>query len=45
MLTGIQPAVAQTLVGIGVDLTGFATLRNLQAGLRACLREMQQGGG
>ncbi|HEY3450584.1 MAG TPA: STAS domain-containing protein [Myxococcales bacterium] len=42
MLTGIQPAVAQTLVEVGVELQGFKTLRNLQAGLRACLREMQE---
>lgn len=42
VLTGIQPAVAQTLVEVGVELGGFKTLRNLQAGLRACLREMQE---
>ena len=42
ILTGIQPAVAQTLVEVGVDLAGFKTLRNLQAGLRACLRELQE---
>ncbi len=37
-LTGIQPAVAQTLVEIGVDLTSLKTLRNLQEGLKECLR-------
>ena len=42
VLTGIQPAVAQTLVEVGVELQGFKTLRNLQAGLRACLREIQE---
>ncbi|MGC4122527.1 MAG: STAS domain-containing protein [Myxococcales bacterium] len=42
VLTGIQPAVAQTLVEVGVELQGFKTLRNLQAGLRACLRDLQE---
>ncbi len=37
-LTGIQPAVAQTLVEIGVDLSSIRTLRNLQEGLKECLR-------
>jgi rsbT co-antagonist protein RsbR len=37
-LTGIQPAVAQTLVEIGVDLSSLKTLRNLQEGLKECLR-------
>lgn len=39
-LTGIRPAVAQTLVEIGVDLSRVVTLRNLQEGLRECLRRM-----
>ncbi len=39
-LTGIQPAVAQTLVEIGVDLSSIYTLRNLQEGLKECLRVM-----
>lgn len=42
ILTGIRPAVAQTLVEIGVDLSEIKTLRNLQAGLRECLRDMEQ---
>ncbi len=41
-LTGIQPAVAQTLVEIGVDLTSLKTLRNLQEGLKECLRSGAQ---
>ena len=40
LLTGIQPAVAQTLVDIGIDLSSVTTLRNLQDGLRECLRRM-----
>lgn len=39
-LTGIQPAVAQTLVEIGVDLSSIRTLRNLQEGLKECLLVM-----
>ncbi|MCD6498668.1 MAG: STAS domain-containing protein [Deltaproteobacteria bacterium] len=38
MLTGIRPAVAQTLADLGVDLSSITTLRNLHAGLRECLR-------
>lgn len=38
VLTGIRPAVAQTLVDIGMDLTAISTLRNLRAGLRECLK-------
>lgn len=38
VLTGIRPAVAQTLVEIGVDLSKVLTLRNLQDGLRECVR-------
>lgn len=39
VMTGIRPAVAQTLVELGVDLASINTLRNLQEGLRFCLRE------
>lgn len=39
VMTGIRPAVAQTLVELGVDLSSITTLRNLQEGLRFCLRE------
>jgi anti-anti-sigma regulatory factor len=44
ILTGIRPAVAQTLVEIGVDLSSIITLRTLQDGLRECLRQMGQTG-
>ncbi|HYF63105.1 MAG TPA: STAS domain-containing protein [Herpetosiphonaceae bacterium] len=33
VLTGIRPEVAQTLVGLGVDLTGITTMSNLQSGI------------
>lgn len=41
VLTGIRPAVAQTLVELGVDLTTFETLANLKAGLKECLQKMK----
>lgn len=43
VLTGIRPAVAQTLVEIGVDLSGIMTLRTLRDGLRACITLMEKG--
>ncbi len=41
ILTGIRPAVAQTLIEIGVDMSSFTTLRNMQEGLTECLRRMR----
>jgi len=38
MLTGIRPEVAQTLVGLGVDLQGIVTHNSLQSGIAAVLR-------
>ena len=42
LLTGIRPAVAQTLVEIGVDLSSVTTERNLKEALRGCLRIRRQ---
>jgi rsbT co-antagonist protein RsbR len=39
MLTGIQPQIAQTLVHLGVDLSGIITHGSLQAGIAAALGE------
>jgi len=39
-VSGIRPAVAQTLVEIGVDLSAVTTVSTLQDGLRECLRRM-----
>ena len=39
ILSGINPAIAQTLTHIGVDLTGIQTLRNLRDALQLYLRE------
>jgi rsbT co-antagonist protein RsbR len=33
VLTGVRPEVAQTLVGLGVDLSGIVTLGTLQDGI------------
>jgi rsbT co-antagonist protein RsbR len=37
LLTGLRPAVAQTLVQLNVDLREVRTLRNLKHGLRHCI--------
>nr|WP_255216473.1 XylR N-terminal domain-containing protein [Pseudenhygromyxa sp. WMMC2535] len=38
VLTGLSPAIAQTLVQLGATLQGVRTLRNLKEGLEDCLR-------
>jgi len=38
VLTGIRPEVAQTLVGLGLDLRGIVTRSTLQAGIVYGLR-------
>lgn len=42
VLTGIRPAVAQTLVQLGADFAFVTTLGTLQDGLRECIERMQQ---
>jgi rsbT co-antagonist protein RsbR len=37
VVTGISPEIAQTLVRIGVELTGVRTLRSLKEGLKECM--------
>lgn len=41
IITGISPAIAQTMVSLGVDLTRITTLRNLQEALKACMRWLE----
>jgi rsbT co-antagonist protein RsbR len=41
VITGIRSAVAQTMVSLGVDLSRITTLRNLQEGLKACMRWLE----
>lgn len=43
VLTGVRPAVAQTIVSLGVDLGEILTLRNLKHGLRYCISTQQRG--
>jgi rsbT co-antagonist protein RsbR len=42
VITGIRASVSQTLVSLGVDLAQLRTLRDLQEGLRACMRWMEE---
>jgi PAS domain S-box-containing protein len=37
VLTGVRPAIAQTLVHLGIDLTGIVTRSSLAAGLQVAL--------
>jgi rsbT co-antagonist protein RsbR len=43
IITGIRPAVAQTMVSIGLDLTKMITLANLREGLKSCIRWAREG--
>jgi rsbT co-antagonist protein RsbR len=40
IITGIQPAVAQTIIALGVDLNTVTTLARLRDGLQHCMRSM-----
>lgn len=41
IVTGIRPEIAQTLVGIGIDLRGIVTLSSLQTGIAYALRQWE----
>lgn len=41
IITGIKATIAQTVVGLGVDLTGITTLSTLQAGLHYCMERLK----
>jgi rsbT co-antagonist protein RsbR len=41
ILTGIQPAVAQTMITLGLDLTGIVTLARLSDALQFCIERMR----
>jgi rsbT co-antagonist protein RsbR len=43
ILTGISPAMAQTLVHLGADLSGMITLSTLQAGIAHALNQPTSG--
>jgi PAS domain S-box-containing protein len=40
VITGIQPAVAQIIVGLGLDMQGVITLRSLREGLKFCMKSL-----
>src|SRR5262249_5924262 len=42
VITGIRPQVAHAIVSLGVDLSSMSTLRDLQEGLRACMRWLEE---
>lgn len=42
MITGIRPEVAQTLIGLGVNLSGLQTLGSLQSGIALALSKQAQ---
>jgi len=42
IITGIRPAVAQTMVGLGIDMSRLRTLANLQEGLRYCMQQAHE---
>ena len=43
VLCGIRPAVAQTVISLGLDLGGVRTMRSLRDALRWCMRNMRDG--
>jgi rsbT co-antagonist protein RsbR len=44
VITGIRPAVAQTMVSIGIDLSKLVTLASLRDGLLRCIGWSRTGG-
>lgn len=40
IITGIQPAIAQTIVGLGVELSAITTLASLRDALKLCMSRM-----
>ncbi|XXY47724.1 STAS domain-containing protein [Sorangium sp. So ce269] len=40
IITGIRANVAQTMIALGLDLSGVTTVGNLRAGLKLCMRRM-----
>ena len=38
IMTGIKPAVAQTMLSLGIDMTRMTTMATLEDALQSCLR-------
>jgi rsbT co-antagonist protein RsbR len=45
IITGIHPAIAQTIVGLGLDLTSIVTRATLREGLQYCIQRMSREAG
>jgi rsbT co-antagonist protein RsbR len=43
VVTGIGPAIAQTIIALSIDFDQVRTLRSLREGLRACIAHMRRG--
>jgi rsbT co-antagonist protein RsbR len=43
IVTGLQPSIAHTIVGLGLDLSDILTLATLREGLKLCMRKMSGG--
>jgi rsbT co-antagonist protein RsbR len=41
IVTGIHPAIAQTIVGLGLDITSVVTRSTLREGLQHCIQRMR----
>ncbi|WP_437638616.1 STAS domain-containing protein [Sorangium sp. So ce854] len=44
IVTGIRSNVAQTMIALGLDLSGVTTVGNLRAGLKLCMQRMARAG-
>ena len=43
MICGVSPHVAQTMVGLGIELREINTHRTLREALRACMLALSRG--
>ena len=43
VLTGVRPVIAQTLVHLGVDLSGITTRASMAAGLKVAMESLSLG--
>jgi rsbT co-antagonist protein RsbR len=42
IITGIHPVIAQTIIGLGLDLTSIVTRSTLREGLQHCIQKMSR---
>lgn len=45
IITGIHPAIAQTIIGLGLDLTSIVTRSTLREGLQHCIQKLSREAG